>query len=182
MVAQMLDTGSSTPVSSNADVTNIEYDIAGNLVSATLSCCNVESLSYSKDHEYAFPVSVTKGSSPTALTTSKTYNRNTGLELSSTTENNQLSTYEYETDTLRMKKINYPNGGYILSEYSDKLVSALRPRTGSLALPLHWIHRKQLRVIPIPMPGACHPNRKFDTERLEHIGCEYKLSRVTENV
>ena len=106
----------------NADVNNYNYDIAGNLVSATLSCCNVKTISYDKANEYAFPISETKGTSP-QLTTSATYNRNTGLVLTSTDENAQVTNYEYEADTLRPKKTIYPNGGYVQNEYSDKLVT-----------------------------------------------------------
>lgn len=107
----------------NADVTNYNYDIAGNMVSGTLSCCSLRTYIYRKEEEYAFPVSQTSGTSPTQLTTSATYNRNTGLMMSSTDENNQVTNYEYETDTLRQKKVIYPNGGYVLTEYSDKLIT-----------------------------------------------------------
>ena len=109
----------------NADVSDYEYDIAGNLVSATLSCCNVKTIDYGANFAatgYAYPVSETKGSSP-QLTNSATYNLNTGFVVSSTNENGQTTSYEYETDTLRPKKTIYPNGGYVLTEYSDKLVS-----------------------------------------------------------
>lgn len=69
-------------------------------------------------------MSETKGSSPTQLTSSVTYNRSTGLVTSSTDENNQVTNYEYEPDTLRQKKVTYPNGGYALTEYSDKLAGS----------------------------------------------------------
>ncbi|MCW5955995.1 MAG: RHS repeat protein [Pyrinomonadaceae bacterium] len=106
----------------NADVTDYNYDIAGNTVSATLSCCQLKTIAYDKANEYAFPISETKGSSP-QLTSSATYNRNTGLTLTTTNENGQVTTYEYETDTLRPKKTILPNGGYTETEYSDKLIS-----------------------------------------------------------
>jgi len=106
----------------NADVTEYNYDIAGNNVSATLSCCNLKTIAYDKANEYAFPITETKGSSP-QLTNSATYNRNTGLVLTSTNEDGQVTTYEYETDTLRTKKTIAPNGGYTETEYSDKLVT-----------------------------------------------------------
>jgi RHS repeat-associated protein len=108
---------------SNADVKNYEYDIAGSIVSATLSCCSLKTFAYDKANEYAFPISETKGSSPTQLTVSMTYNKNTGLVLTSTDENNQVTSYEYETDTLREKKTTYSTGGFVLTEYSDKLVA-----------------------------------------------------------
>ena len=110
----------------NADITNYEYDIAGNNVSATLSCCNLKTIDYGASWGvtgYAFPVAETKGASPTQLTTSATYNLSTGLVLTSANENSQTTTYEYEPDTLRPKKTIHPNGGYVLTEYSDKLVT-----------------------------------------------------------
>jgi len=106
----------------NADVTDYEYDIAGNTVAATLSCCQMKTIAYDKANEYAFPIAETKGSSP-QLTSSVTYNRNTGLTLTATNENGQVTTFEYETDTLRPKKTISPNGGYSETEYSDKLIS-----------------------------------------------------------
>ncbi|MEP6900602.1 MAG: RHS repeat-associated core domain-containing protein [Actinomycetota bacterium] len=105
------------------NVADYDYDIAGNVVSATLSCCNFKTNAYDKANEYAFPISETKGTSPTQLTTSVTYNRNTGLVLTSTDENAQVTSYEYEPDTLRPKKTIYPSGGFVLAEYSDKLIT-----------------------------------------------------------
>lgn len=111
----------------NANISEQDYDIAGNLVTATLSCCNEKTITYDKANEYAFPISESKGTSPTRLTTSVTYNRNTGLVLSSTNENFQVTSYEYETDTLRPKKTIYPNGGYSETDYSDKLTPGVLP-------------------------------------------------------
>ncbi len=110
----------------NADVKNFNYDIAGNLVSATLSCCSLRTYIYEKASEYAFPVSQTSGSSP-QQTTSASYNRNTGLMTLSTDENGQPTSYEYEADTLRRKKVIYPNTGSVETEYSDKLAPGTVP-------------------------------------------------------
>ncbi|HMS08550.1 MAG TPA: hypothetical protein PKE66_03625, partial [Pyrinomonadaceae bacterium] len=96
---------------SNADVKNYNYDIAGNLVSATLSCCSLRTWDYIKEHEYAYPVSQKSGNSP-QLETITVYNRNTGLVLTTRNENLQVTTYEYETDTLRPRRTTSPNGGY----------------------------------------------------------------------
>lgn len=109
----------------NADVTDYEYDIAGNTVAATLSCCQLKTIDYGATYAetgYAYPTKETKGSSP-QLVNKFTYNKNTGLMLSSENENGQVTTYEYETDTLRPKKTVLPNGGYSETEYSDKLIS-----------------------------------------------------------
>lgn len=124
-VARMLDVNATTVTDTNSNKNNYSYDIAGNLVSASLSCCNVKMINYGSSYAetgYAFPVSETKGSSP-QLTTSATYNYNTGLPLTSTNENGQVTQFQYEADTLRQKKVIYPNGGFTETEYSDKLVS-----------------------------------------------------------
>ncbi|MBS1792701.1 MAG: RHS repeat protein [Acidobacteria bacterium] len=107
----------------NAVSNDFEYDIAGNSVTETLSCCNLKTIAYEKSSEYAFPVSETKGSGSLQLTVAQTYNRNTGLILTKTDENDQVTGYEYEPDTLRLRKIAYPNGGSVLTEYGDKLVT-----------------------------------------------------------
>lgn len=108
---------------SNADVTNYNYDIAGNVVSATLSCCQLKTIDYGAtfaETGYAFPTKETKGTSP-QFVSEAVYNKNTGLVTSTKDENNQITIYEYEPDTLRQSKTTYPNGGYTQTEYSDKL-------------------------------------------------------------
>lgn len=124
-IAGMLDVSASTPTDNNADIKNYNYDIAGNIVSATLSCCQLKTLDYGNTFAvtgYAYPVSQTKGTSP-QLTTSAEYNKNTGLLIKSTDENNQYTEYQYESDTLRLNKVIYPNGAYVQADYSDKLAT-----------------------------------------------------------
>lgn len=124
-VARMIDPNATEITESNSNENNYGYDIAGNLVSASLSCCNVKMINYGSSYSetgYAFPVSETKGSSP-QLTTSATYNYNTGLPLTSTNENGQPTEYQYEQDTLRQKKVIYSNTAYTETEYSDKLAA-----------------------------------------------------------
>lgn len=105
-----------------AQVTTLKYDITGNAVEAGLSCCNIKTWAYTIDSQYAYPISETKGAD-VQLTTSATYDFNTGLMKTATDENNQVTSYEYEPDTLRQKKVIYPNNGYTLTEYSDKLIT-----------------------------------------------------------
>lgn len=109
--------------------TEMNYDITGNVVSTHASCCNVKTLTYDAANGYAYPVSETRGSSPTQLTTTATYNRNTGRMLSSTNENGQQTTYEYETSTLRPTRTNMPNGGYAQMEYGDNDIAYTRHTT-----------------------------------------------------
>ena len=123
-IGRLINVNATTIASdSNADVTNYNYDIAGNVVSATLSCCQLKMIDYGAtfaETGYAFPTKETKGTSP-QLIGEAVYNKNTGLITSTKDENNQITTYEYEADTLRQSKINYPNNGYVQTEYSDKL-------------------------------------------------------------
>ncbi len=121
---QMLDLAAAAISDTNSDKTDYNYDIAGNVVSATLSCCQLKTIEYGAtfaETGYAYPVKETKGTSP-QLITEKTYNKNIGLVTQTKNENNQTTIYEYEPDTLRQKKMTYPNGGYVLNEYSDKLI------------------------------------------------------------
>lgn len=127
-IARMLDVNAATPDSNRDDVTNVEYDVLGNVVSATLSCCSLRTYSYDTT-SFAFQTSKTSGSAPTQLTTSATYNMNTGLMLTSIDENGQETEYQYESDTLRPKKTIFPNDGYVESIYSDK------EQTGANLLP-----------------------------------------------
>lgn len=106
----------------NASVTTFKYDITGNTVEASLNCCNVKTWTYNATNQYAYPISETKGSD-VQLTTYTEYDFYTGLVKKTKDENIQETSYEYEPDTLRIKKVTYPNGGYTQTEYSDKLIN-----------------------------------------------------------
>ena len=75
------------------------YDITGNLVTASTSCCQQTSINYTSDTQYAYPQSQTRGSSdPNSaihVTTSATYDFNTGLGLSATDPNGRTSQTSY---------------------------------------------------------------------------------------
>ena len=105
-----------------AETTVMKYDIAGNIVEATVNCCQLKKWVYDSSNQYAFPVQVKSGLN-SELITQATYDYNTGLTRTSTNENGQPTSYDYESDTLRPQKTTYPNGGYVLSEYSDKLIT-----------------------------------------------------------
>src|SRR6185295_3871519 len=66
------------------------YDITGNVVTASPSCCEQTSFAYSTNTQYAYPESKTRGSAsnPSAqVTTSTVYDFYTGLGLNSTDAN-----------------------------------------------------------------------------------------------
>jgi RHS repeat-associated protein len=103
------------------------YDIAGNVMTAQVDCCQLKSITYSGggtngNHDYAYPISVTSGNpSGLNLTTSATYDYNTGLMATSTDENGQVTTGYYLSDSLRAEHVTYPDGGAAYVNYSDGL-------------------------------------------------------------
>lgn len=110
----------------NKHVTTIKFDITGNVVEASLSCCNVKTIEYSSANQYAYPTKETKGSS-VQLASQAEYDFYTGLVTKTIDANNQEMNYEYESDTFQRKKIIYPNGAYTLTENSDKLAPGTVP-------------------------------------------------------
>ena len=98
------------------------YDITGNMVTASTSCCEQTSLNYTVDTQYAFPQSKTRGSAsdPYAqVTTSATYDFNTGLTLSATDANGRQSQTSYESATLRPTTVTLPTGAHTDYAYDD---------------------------------------------------------------
>jgi RHS repeat-associated protein len=116
-------TDAATPSGSITHAT--KYDIAGNVTSAQVDCCQLKTIDYSSDYKYAYPTSVTSGSpSGLHLTTSATYDLHTGLPATSTDENGQVTTNYYNADSLRLNHIQNPSGaGSTYFYYGDGLIS-----------------------------------------------------------
>jgi YD repeat-containing protein len=120
--------GNVTRTRTYPDITNLAniidhtatYDIAGNLITAQLDCCQQKSFIYSSSYFYAYVTSVTSGSSPT-LTTSATYDLNTGLTGVVTDENSQQTSFFYYVDSLRPEHVDYADGGRTSYSYNDAL-------------------------------------------------------------
>ncbi len=115
----------------NASVTTTKYDIAGNAVEAGVNCCRKKTFEYDKTNEYAYQVSETKGDTGQE-TTSATYDRNTGLILTATDENNQNTQITYDTVSLRQTRIDKPNGAWSTTEYNDQSYPFYVKSTSSL--------------------------------------------------
>ena len=126
--------GNVTQVTSYADATGLtgpvtetrRYDITGNLVTASTSCCEQTSFNYTVDTEYAYPLSKTRGSAtdPYAqVTTSATYDFYTGLGLSATDANGRQSTSSYDANTLRPTSGISPTGAHTDYGYNDAAMS-----------------------------------------------------------
>jgi hypothetical protein len=88
-----------------------KYDITGNVVASSSSCCEQTSLNYTVDTQYAYPLSQTRGSitNPYAqVTTSASYDFNTGLTRSGTDTNGRLTQTSYFPDSLRPQTVLLP--------------------------------------------------------------------------
>jgi RHS repeat-associated protein len=98
---------------------NMAYDTVGNLRTADLSCCNQKTWSFSSLTQYAFPDSVTKGSSAPTLTTSTTYYPNTYLPNTVTDENSQTVTYTYDSVNRLTTVTRNADGKHFYTTYDD---------------------------------------------------------------
>ncbi len=116
---------------SNAVVTTMKYDIAGNTVESGASCCKEKEWIYVKENEYAYPVTEKRGDTG-QLQTSVTYDRNTGLVKTATDENGQVSTVTYNTSNLRVTRTDSPNGAWTTTEYNDAVFPYHVKSTASL--------------------------------------------------
>lgn len=102
------------------------YDITGNLVTTSTSCCDQTSITYTSATQYAYPTSQTRGSATDTtkqLTTSASYSFNTGLVLSSTDANARTTQMTYFATNLRPQKVTQPTGAYTLNAYDDAVMS-----------------------------------------------------------
>jgi len=100
------------------------YDVFGNVLTAQLNCCQTKQWNYSGATQYAYPDSVTIGTSPTQLITSATYDLNTGLVLTSTDENSQTTSFAYD-NMGRVADIKRPDQKHIIYQYNDPALWAL---------------------------------------------------------
>jgi RHS repeat-associated protein len=120
--------GNVTSVTNYADAANgggaitntFTYDIAGNVVTAQVACCQQKSITYSNSYYYAYPTSVTSGAGPT-LTTNVNYDFNTGLVANTTDENGQTTYSFYHGDSLRPEHVDHPDGSAVTYHYNDNL-------------------------------------------------------------
>lgn len=119
-VVRLLDTSATNESGDpGANTTSLNYDIAGNLVETSLSCCNVKTISYDLNNGYAYPVKETRGDAPQQLVSFVEYDRNTGLVTATQDENNQRTVVAYDAVSLRQTRIDRPNGGWTAFEYQD---------------------------------------------------------------
>ncbi len=87
------------------------YDSLGNMISAQLDCCNQKAFNFSSTTQYSSPDSVVRGPSGTQFTSSYTYDPDTGLLLTSTDENGQTTSYQYDSMNRTTRVTLPPQGG-----------------------------------------------------------------------
>lgn len=111
------------------------YDITGNLVKTSSSCCEETSILYDDpatsstyENYYAYPLFQTHGaastSSPHRITTSAVYSFETGLVKNATDANGLTSESWYHPDTLRPVKSVSATGAFTEFSYDDSAMTA----------------------------------------------------------
>lgn len=109
------------------------YDMTGNLLTVSASCCEQASSVYTIDTQYAYPESQTRGSSnpnsPHRITSSATHDFNTGLDLTATDANGRTYQIAYYQTSLRPQAYLMPTGARTTFEYDDAQLSATETST-----------------------------------------------------
>jgi len=99
------------------------YDIAGNMVGATTSCCDLTSVRYELNTQFAYPSAVTKGAAPVTpaaqISNSYTYDFNTGLLLTKSDPNRLTTTMFYDGASLRLLRLLLSTGASVTYGYDD---------------------------------------------------------------
>ncbi len=92
-----------------------KYDITGNLVESSSSCCEIKKYTYNVSNQYAYPISQTNGSPTNSAqqnTMSVVYDFNTGLVKQKTDSNGRVSFESYNVNTLRPTISTSSTGSY----------------------------------------------------------------------
>ncbi|HEX8130206.1 MAG TPA: PKD domain-containing protein [Pyrinomonadaceae bacterium] len=99
-----------------------KYDVTGNLVAVSNSCCDETRFTYGSDTYYAYPSAQSSGSadpnSSVRITTSSTYDFYSGLTLSTTDANGRVTQIAYDAAFRPITKT-LPTGGSVTYFYDD---------------------------------------------------------------
>src|SRR5882672_9511314 len=182
----MLTRGNPTSVTTYADAAtpggaitkNFHYDMFGNLVQADLDCCQSKNWTYSAATQYAFPDSITRGSSPgTQLTTSATYNAADGSVATSTDENGKATSYAYDSMG-RISSITRPDTTQITYTYDDahNAVSVSAPIQGTSARQTKSTYDGLGRTIKQTTLDASNTSYSIVENQFDPFGRTYKVS------
>ena len=145
--------GNVTQVTTYADAAGLtgavtetrQYDVTGNLVVSSNSCCQQTTSTFNVSNQYAYPVSQTRGSPTDALnqmTTSNTWDFNTGVMLSTMDGNGRVAQTTYDTTSLRPVTSILPTGAHTDYSYDDANLT-LSETTYLEAHPTHTTIAKQ---------------------------------------
>ncbi|MCA1579373.1 MAG: DUF4214 domain-containing protein [Acidobacteria bacterium] len=102
------------------------YDITGNLVRGSSSCCDETSFTYTDAMQYSAPMSETRGSPTdpyTQVKISRTYDFNTSLPLTATDPNGRQSQTTYDPVSLRVASAIASTGAHTDHTYNDAAMS-----------------------------------------------------------
>lgn len=103
---------------SGAIVRQFGYDTLGNMVTAQVDCCQQKQWGFAADNQYAYPETITRGPSGSQLTSSSIYDLATGLVLSATDENQQVTSFTYDNMN-RLKSVTRPGNIQSTNVYDD---------------------------------------------------------------
>ncbi len=110
-----------------------EYDITGNVVKESASCCELKTYVYDDpnttaiDTQYAYPMIMTRGSSDPSSsvrnTSSAVYDFNTGLLKQVVDPDGNTSATTYNADTLRPTQSTSSTGAYSTTSYNESAMT-----------------------------------------------------------
>ncbi len=102
------------------------YDVTGNRVTTSGSCCELTKSNFGTDTQYAYSTSQSRGSldpySSVRVTSSSTYDFNTGLPLTATDANGRSSQVSYFSDSLRPLTTTLSTGASTTFTYDDNMM------------------------------------------------------------
>ncbi|HJQ26725.1 MAG TPA: hypothetical protein VKA60_22605, partial [Blastocatellia bacterium] len=101
-----------------------KVDIFGNVTKEELSCCNIQTITYSGGNDFALAEQVTKGpSGGPQVTMSTSYTFNTSATSTTTDPNSQTTTVTSRDDLLRPTLVTYPTSATMSKSYNDNTPS-----------------------------------------------------------
>ena len=128
------------PTASGPIAQTKQYDITGNLVTESASCCELKTYDYTVGTQYAYPTAHSRGASDPNSTLRNTstavYDFYTGLIKQATDTNGRTTTTTYNPDTLRPTQTTLPTNGYSVTTYDEsamKITQEIKDSNGERA-------------------------------------------------
>ncbi|MFQ3582079.1 MAG: hypothetical protein SNJ49_09255, partial [Chloracidobacterium sp.] len=105
-------------VSENDEVTTASYDVAGNVRVQSVGCCRQVEAVYGEGTKYTYATTVKRGAVG-QLETQRAYDLASGLVVSETDANGQVTQYAYQAVSLRWLRTLWADGGEVRATYYD---------------------------------------------------------------